>query len=89
MGKRQITLFNTFAREKTKEYVIYKKPNNDYECFVERFCLRNKPGTSMMNKKTLTDKANELWREVSKGEGKKERITEFLKLKPGEQPFVR
>ena len=55
--KRQVTLFNTFAREKTNEYVIYKKPNNDYECFVERFCLRNKkPG--MTDKKILTDEAN-------------------------------
>ena len=87
--KKQVDLFG-FAAAKGNFY-CYRDPSNDHECFVERYCLRNK--SSGKSKRGLVDEAVSVWKNDFKTvKDKKERelkVAEFLKLKPGEKPFVR
>ena len=70
-----------------KRYVVYRNPQNDYESFVERFCLKEKAKNSHCEKRTMVKKAEGLWKE--KFSSNKEDKKTYLKLLPGEKEFVR
>ena len=85
--KRQMTLFGTRAKE--KGYFIHRDPQDRYQCFVERFCLRAKAASKSghIDLQAVHKKAQNAWTEGYKGnEGK---IEAYLALKENEKPFVR
>jgi len=58
-SKKQLTLFGGFARKKYK-YFVYANPQNDYENYVERYCLRNGGKT----KQKVVEDAQSSWNDV-------------------------
>ena len=85
-GKRQLTLFGTVATVKSNKFVIYENPNGNYQCFIERFCLREKQNNVHKKNKDLVHEAQEEWKKVAKNIDAQ---SEFLKLRDGEKTFVR
>ena len=87
--KKQTTIFGLMAKQKT--FYCYENPSNDYECFVERYCLRNKG--SGIDRRNLIDEAISVWQKdyktIKKKEDRKVKVEKFLELKRGEKPFVR
>ena len=79
---KQQTLFGGIAKEKSSKFYVYRDPKNDYECFIERYCLRNKNG--FVPKQQLVKNAQEAWSKHDK-----ERRDAFLVLRPGEKSFVK
>ena len=79
---KQRTLFGTVAKE--KPYFAYKSPTGDYECFIERYCLRKEKQEK--KKCDLLKEAQGAWGKVKKDE---QQIKKFLELQQGEKPFVR
>ena len=75
------------AKERSTHYVIYKNQQNLFESVVERYCLRNR--TPFTSNKTLNADAISIWKSLPKGEAKKSKIDEFLKLKPSESELTR
>ena len=61
---RQVTLFGTSAKEKTKKYIILKNPRGKYEEYVERYSLRAKKDRNSTKKKLFTDAQN-AWKLIS------------------------
>ena len=43
--------------------IVYRDPKNDYESFVERFCLRGRVKNPFAEKKELLNQAEFTWRE--------------------------
>ena len=83
---RQVTLFGTCAKEKTKKYIIFKNPRGKYEEYVERYCLRAKKKDRNSTKKYLLTDAQHAWKLISSDTAAQD---VFLKLKDGEKDFVR
>ena len=69
------------------KYIVYRDPKNSYESFIERFCLREKAKNVFIEKKELVKKGQYAWRE-GEFSTKKEKLEEYLRLLPGEKPFV-
>ena len=82
---KQPSIFGGIVKDNTKFYCSYKSPNGAFESVAERFCLREKKKTRKQNKDSVAQ-ANKFWKEIKTDEKK---IEEFLKLRPGEKPFVR
>ena len=84
--KRQLTLFGTYSREKTKHFVIYKNPKGNHECHVERFCLRAREIEPHATKQNLLKQAQEAWKLISKDIPAQEK---YIKLREAEKDFIR
>lgn len=82
---KQRTIFGGIAKDNSKLYCVYKNPSSDFECIVERFCLRERKKTGKPNKE-LVPQAHDFWKEIK---GDQVKIKEFLELKLNEKPFVR
>ena len=70
------------------KYIVYRNPANSYESFVERYCLRKRRKDPHCQKNDITKEAECMWRE-KKMNSNKDLVEDFLKLLPGEKPFVR
>jgi hypothetical protein len=82
---KQLTLFGT--RAVAKSFIVYRDPNGDYECFIERYCLRAKKTRGQINNQRIHVQAQNEWKNVYKGN--QEKIQEYLVLQGNEKPFVR
>ena len=80
--KRQKTIFGTFAKEKTRHYVIFKNPQGLYESYVERYSLRRREVDKNIKKQSLFVEAQTNWK-------LEENVEDFLILRDGERDFVR
>ena len=80
MSKKQVTLFG----EKSNKFVCYKDPQNEYECFIERYCLRNWAEGKGDKKDQIVKNAQDAWKNTPR-----ENVAEFLKLRDAERPFVK
>ena len=87
--KKQLTLFGTVLKQKTKKYFCDKDPQGDYECFIERYCLhQHKNGRK--DKIVLVEEAQKTWKEeYAKAKDRSLKVEEYLELRPEEIPFVR
>jgi hypothetical protein len=58
---KQLTLFGT--RAVAKSFIVYRDPNGDYECFIERYCLRAKKTRGQINnqRKKSRKKSRNTW----------------------------
>lgn len=83
---RQLTLFGSLA--KSKDFIIYKDPEEEYQCFIERFCLRarKRAGNNFVRKKAYEDAQTQWRNEFKNNPGK---INNFLQLQKDERPFKR
>ena len=68
--------------------IVYRDPKNDYESFVERFCLRGRVKNPFTEKKELINQVEFMWRE-KRVSSNKSNLNEYLKLPPGEKRFMR
>ena len=77
---RQLTLFGTRAKEKSKKYAIFKNPQGRYEQYVERYCLHKTKMNPGLAKKTLLADAQKAWKLISSDIAAQD---QFLRLKDG------
>ena len=70
------------------KYIVYRDLKNDHESFVERFCLRGRVKNPFAEKKELINQGEFMWREKRLSSNKSD-LNEYLKLLPGEKPFMR
>ena len=64
----------------------YKNPKNDYECFIERYCLREKSRLkASFTKQKAVERGQTEWKGLKRDS---EVIQEILKLLPGVQPSI-
>ena len=82
---KQFNLFGKLVKVKTKKYVCYKNPKDNYESVIERFCLRKRKENPREKKSETVKSAKEYWNEICKDADK---VTQFIKLRPNEKDFV-
>ena len=83
---KQLTLFGTCARS-TKSYIIYRDPKGDYECFIERYCLRARRERGHIANRKIVAEAQSKWKNIYKGNHAK--LEEFFVLQENEKEFAR
>ena len=83
---KQLTLFGTCARS-TKSYIIYRDPKGDYECFIERYCLRARRERGHIANQKIVAEAQSKWKNIYKGNHAK--LEEFFVLQENEKEFAR
>ena len=71
------------------KYIVYRDQENDYESFVERFCLRGRVKNPFAEKKELVNQVEFMSREKKRLSTNKSDLNEYLKLLPGEKQFIR
>ena len=83
---KQLTLFGTCARS-TKNYIIYRNPKGDYECFIERYCLRARRERGHIANQKIVAEPQSKWKNIYKGNHAK--LEEFFVLQENEKEFAR